>query len=63
MDVVNPVVRSMQRAGLESPDAFWDAAARQLPWMRTWDKVYEADYPSFRWFLGARTNLSWACVD
>ena len=63
MDLVNPVVRSMQRAGLDNPDAFWDAAARQLPWMRTWDKVYEADYPSFRWFLGARTNLSWMCVD
>lgn len=63
MDLVNPVVRSMQRTGLDNPDAFWDAAARQLPWMRTWDKVYEAAYPSFRWFLGARTNLSWMCVD
>ncbi len=63
MDIVNPIVKNALRAGLEDADAFWDAAARKLPWMKTWDKVYEADYPSFRWFLGAQTNLSAMCVD
>ena len=63
MDLINPVVKSRMRAGAENPDAFWDDAARALPWLKTWDKVFEADYPSFRWFVGAQTNLSYMCVD
>ena len=63
MDLINPVVRARIRAGAEDFEGFWDAAARELPWLRTWDKVFEADYPSFRWFVGAQTNLSFACLD
>ena len=63
MDIVNPIVRNRMRAGLEDSDAFWDSAARKLPWLKTWDTVYEADYPSFRWFVGGQTNLSYMCVD
>ena len=63
MDIVNPVVREWIREGAEDFEGFWDRAARQLPWLKTWDTVFEADYPSFRWFVGAQTNLSFACVD
>ena len=63
MDIVNPIVRNQLRVGLEDSDAFWDNTARQLPWLRTWEKVYEADYPTFKWFLGAQTNLSYMCLD
>ena len=63
MDIVNPIVRNRLRVGLEDSDAFWDNTARQLPWLRTWEKVYEADYPTFKWFLGAQTNLSYMCLD
>ena len=63
MDIINPVVKNRMREGAENPDAFWDAAARNLPWLRTWERVFEADYPSFRWFVGAQTNLSHMCVD
>ena len=63
MDIVNPIVRNQLRVGLEDSDAFWDKTARQLPWLRTWEKVYEADYPTFKWFLGAQTNLSYMCLD
>ena len=63
MDLINPVIKNRLRAGVEDPDSFWDSAARELPWLKTWDKVFEADYPSFKWFLGAQTNLSYMCVD
>ena len=63
MDLINPVIKNRLRAGVEDPDAFWDSAARELPWLKTWDKVFEANYPSFKWFLGAQTNLSYMCVD
>ena len=63
MDVINPVVRGYMRAGTEDFENFWDKAAREIPWLRTWESVFEADYPSFKWFTGAQTNLSYLCLD
>jgi acetyl-CoA synthetase len=44
-------------------EGFWARAAEELPWFRKWDKVFEPDYPSFRWFSGAQTNLAYNCLD
>ena len=63
MSVVTPLIYRRIHEGLEDPDALWDRAARQLPWFRTWDKVFEWDRPTFRWFLGAETNLGYNAVD
>ena len=63
MEIISPTVRRIVERGLEDPDRFWDEAARQIPWLKTWDKVFEPDYPSFKWFVGGETNLSYACVD
>ena len=60
---MDPRVESVIRDAREDPDAFWARAAGALPWMRAWDGVYEERDGSFRWFTGARTNLSWACLD
>src|SRR6185295_14773542 len=49
--------------GLRDPDGFWERAARELPWFRTWDRVFEWTPPTFRWFIGAETNLSYNAVD
>ena len=63
MEVVNPIVRRWQREALEDPERCWDRAARALPWIRTWDRVFEWQYPNFRWFIGAQTNLAANCLD
>jgi acetyl-CoA synthetase len=63
MEVVNPIVRRWQREALEDPERFWDRAARALPWIRTWDRVFEWTYPTFRWFIGATMNLAASCLD
>ncbi|HLW46777.1 MAG TPA: acetate--CoA ligase [bacterium] len=63
MEVVNPIVRRWQRDALEDTERFWDRAARALPWVRTWDRVFEWTYPTFRWFIGGQTNLALACLD
>ncbi|MDP8925290.1 MAG: acetate--CoA ligase [Chloroflexota bacterium] len=63
MDLVNPIVRRWRREASEDPDVFWDRAARQLPWFRGWDRVFEWDFPTFRWFTGARTNLAYNALD
>src|SRR5262245_15014517 len=28
-----------------------------------WDRVFEARAPSFRWFVGAETNLAYSAID
>jgi acetyl-CoA synthetase len=63
VDLVNPVVRRWLESARRDPEAFWARAAEKLPWFRKWEKVFESSYPTFRWFVGARTNLCWNAVD
>ena len=51
------------RDSMESPEGFWEGVASELEWSRQWDKVFEWDYPTFRWFLGARCNITRNCLD
>ncbi|MER3449230.1 MAG: acetyl-CoA synthetase [Chloroflexota bacterium] len=63
MQVINPVVRRWVEAAREDPEGFWARAAEKLPWFRRWDRVFEWDFPTFRWFIGGRTNLAYNCLD
>ena len=63
MALTTPLVARWVEDGLRDPDKFWEQAARQLPWFRTWDRVYEPDPPTFRWFVGAETNIAYNAVD
>ena len=63
VDLVNPVVQRWCREASEDPERFWDKAARELHWFRTWDKVLDLDPPTFRWFVGGQTNLAYNCLD
>jgi acetyl-CoA synthetase len=63
IDLINPIVRRWCREAQEHPDAFWARAASQLHWFRTWDQVFEWDFPTFRWFVGGQTNLAYNCLD
>jgi acetyl-CoA synthetase len=63
MSTVNPIVRRWTEEGARDPAAFWDRAARELPWFRTWDRTFEWTYPTFRWFIGGQTNLAWNALD
>jgi acetyl-CoA synthetase len=63
MDLAPPFVRKWIDDARRDPDAFWDRAARELPWFRHWDAVFDWRPPTFRWFVGARTNLAYNAVD
>src|SRR5258708_15256744 len=56
MDLVSPVVQRWVQDARENPEAFWGRAAAQLPWLRTWDRVFEWTPPTFRWFIGGPTK-------
>jgi acetyl-CoA synthetase len=63
MESINPIVGRWKREATEDPDRFWARAAEQLPWFRKWDRVFEWTPPTFRWFIGGETNLSYNCLD
>jgi acetyl-CoA synthetase len=63
MEVVNPIVARWRKEGLEDPVSFWARAAEQAFWFRTWDDPFVWEPPTFRWFVGGLTNLSYAALD
>src|SRR5579884_1730392 len=63
MEPINPIVRRWQQEAARDPEGFWARAAEQLPWFRRWDRVFEWDPPTFRWFIGGQTYLSYNCLD
>ncbi|MGC8549374.1 MAG: acetate--CoA ligase [Acidobacteriaceae bacterium] len=48
---------------IEEPEKFWEEVARELPWFEPWTKVLEWNAPWAKWFVGARLNLCYNCVD
>jgi acetyl-CoA synthetase len=63
MNLITPAVNRWIQAGVDDPDSFWAEAARDVPWLRTWDTVLEWEPPTFRWFVGAQTNLCYSALD
>ena len=63
MNLVSPIVHRWIEDARENPEAFWGKAAEQLPWLRTWDQVFEWTPPTFRWFVGGQTNLAYSALD
>ena len=63
MAFVSPTIMKWMEDGRRNPEAFWERAAQEIPWFRTWDRVYEADPPTFRWFVGAETNIAHNALD
>jgi acetyl-CoA synthetase len=47
----------------DDPDAFWAEIASELTWFHPWSKVLEWDLPWAKWFVGAKTNLAYNCLD
>ena len=43
---------------------FWEREADELHWFREWDKVLDdSQKPFYKWFVGARTNIAYNCLD
>ena len=48
---------------VQDPEGFWAAVASELQWFKPWDQVFQWDYPTFRWFTGAKCNITANCLD
>ncbi|MEE2964247.1 MAG: acetyl-coenzyme A synthetase N-terminal domain-containing protein, partial [Acidobacteriota bacterium] len=40
MNLTSPTVQRWIEEGLADPEGFWERAAQQVPWFRTWDRVF-----------------------
>jgi acetyl-CoA synthetase len=56
-------------ASVTDPEAFWAEVAEDFHWFKKWDKVRSYNYdmtkgPIFiKWFEGAKTNITYNCLD
>jgi acetyl-CoA synthetase len=44
-------------------EGYWAGWAKQLEWIRPWDRVLEWKPPHAKWFLGGKLNASVNCLD
>ncbi len=51
------------KESVESPEDFWEGVANELSWFKPWDQVFQWDYPTFKWFLGAKCNITYNALD
>ncbi|MDQ7030161.1 MAG: acetate--CoA ligase [Ardenticatenia bacterium] len=64
VELINPIIRRIVAEVETTPESFWARQARRLHWFRTWDTVFEWNYPErYRWFIGGETNLSYNALD
>ncbi len=50
--------------GLTDLEGFWEEAAEELDWFKKWDKVLdESNAPFYKWFTGAKCNITYNAVD
>jgi acetyl-CoA synthetase len=45
------------------PEGFWGEQAESLHWFKRWDKVLQWKEPHAQWFVGAKINASFNCID
>jgi len=55
---------STYQMSLERPDEFWGEAARDIDWIRGWDRLRDNEAsPAARWFVGGQLNTCYNAVD
>jgi len=55
--------RAMIEESLKDIAAFWDKAAKEIPWYEGWGKALDWDMPFAKWFVGGKLNVSNVCLD
>ncbi|MCX7770878.1 MAG: acetate--CoA ligase [Proteobacteria bacterium] len=65
--LIPPQVQSFLKWGYEDLEGFWEQAALcsmdEIYWFKKWDKVFEWNYPTFKWYIGGLTNICFSAVD
>ncbi len=74
-EIYPPSQEILQNAIIKNPDelaqmaeqdlaGFWEKQAREFEWFSPWTKVLDdSAKPFYKWFVGARTNIVYNCLD
>ena len=56
--------RQLYERAREHPEEFWaELAEKELFWFQKWSHAFEWQPPFAKWFVGAKTNISYNCLD
>ena len=57
--------KQIYQRSIDDPEGFWGELANQLDWYKSWDKVLVEDFKEAKhqWFVGAKLNVCYNCVD
>jgi acetyl-CoA synthetase len=54
----------LYRESIQDPEGFWGRTARELPWLKPFERVLDwSAKPFAKWFVGGKTNASYVCLD
>ena len=48
---------------ISNPEKFWGSEAKELYWFKLWKEVKQGKAFNSKWFSGAKTNVSYNCLD
>jgi acetyl-CoA synthetase len=54
---------AMHQQAAADDEAWWASQAKDLDWIRPWDRVLDWQPPRSKWFLGGQLNVSQNCLD
>jgi len=56
--------RALYEKAQQEPEEFWgELAGNEIHWFQKWHHVFEWHPPFVKWFVGAKTNMSFNCLD
>src|SRR5208283_3447904 len=62
-----PHVQAFYKKAEDNLEEFWEEAAlsarHDIHWFKKWDKVLEQNYPTFKWYVGGKTNICYSALD
>lgn len=50
-------------SSINKSEEFWTSIAENLFWFKKWDAVYNHKFTNPKWFVNAKTNISFNCID
>ncbi len=63
MNLLPPLVQKFRDEARNDPETFWGNAARSVSWFQEWNQVLDWTPPTFKWFVGGKTNIAYNALD
>ncbi|MCH7515998.1 MAG: AMP-binding protein, partial [Bacteroidetes bacterium] len=55
--------KKIYRFSVEDPEKFWSNTAKELHWFKPWNKIKQGKAFNSKWFVCAKTNIAYNCLD